>query len=253
MRCPRGRRMNANERTQGGPPLSVIAPRQLPPCRIEAYDRRTAAVHEAGHIVVGRALGFTVYGYIFRDGEPNLEWKSWLGKTDISHEQSFVPLNDAKLRIAVAGAVAEFCWRRTEIEDLLDDIRWTEVDIMSSSDWRMSGCQPGKPNADFMQAVGTVAQYFDREKGFLWSPLVRTARELMLDARMTFAPRDSGLTQMYWASSCRRLKPNDSAQADRLPTIHESYRRSAGERHRRDHSRPLPRRSTRPTSDACCG
>jgi hypothetical protein len=47
--------------------------------RLIAYDRRMAAIHESGHLVIGQMLGFPGRAHIQRHNEPGE--KTWIGST----------------------------------------------------------------------------------------------------------------------------------------------------------------------------
>jgi hypothetical protein len=50
--------------------------------KLEALDRRASAVHEAGHVVIGREVGVrALSARIFRIGDGNMFDKSWVGQT----------------------------------------------------------------------------------------------------------------------------------------------------------------------------
>src|SRR5688500_11841218 len=86
---------------------------------IERRDKREAAIHEAGHLTVGLALGIRGSAWVYKSQtvDPENE-KLWIGK----HE-SQGPITAAA---ALSGLVAE-CWvdnratRPDEITDWIDD------------------------------------------------------------------------------------------------------------------------------------
>jgi hypothetical protein len=103
------------------------------PKRIEARDRRLAAVHEAGHKVVAHHLGVPTRGArIWRRGAPSLSGRSWGGQIGIAGALA------AKLRqVAVAGAIAEAAWTGDDEPDSYDPA------MMSATDWGGRGSSPG--------------------------------------------------------------------------------------------------------------
>src|SRR5690242_16564676 len=118
-----------------------MTPRQLRSAtRFSAYCRRLAAVHEAGHAVVARQLGVVVErSWIW----PAPAGNPWRGRTN--HEPTSL---ECRRAIAIAGAVAETCWRDH------DGAVWR--DAMSSSDWRSAGCEPDEPDAASLEASERV-------------------------------------------------------------------------------------------------
>src|SRR5262249_11799864 len=86
--------------------------------KIVARDRRLAAVHEAGHVVVARRLGLEILSaWIRPDGS---EERSWDGRVQIN--TSDAP-KIARQMVGVAGSVAEWLWEGGEMEDSLPDFR----------------------------------------------------------------------------------------------------------------------------------
>jgi hypothetical protein len=87
-----------------------------------------------------------------------------------------------KLRLmAVAGAVAEACWRGESFDDMYDD--WYEPSVMSETDWDHAGCAPGEPSKQLWDAVEQVFRLLNRSDGKLWKNLVREARHLIACCR----------------------------------------------------------------------
>src|SRR4029453_2154469 len=89
------------------------------PEEIERCDKREAAIHEAGHLTVGLALGVHGDAWVYRRQtiDPENE-KLWVGKRE-THE----PITAV---VALSGLVAE-CWvenpetRADEIADWIDE------------------------------------------------------------------------------------------------------------------------------------
>ena len=151
------------------------------PRRIEAVDRRLAAIHEAGHCIVTQWLGCSVIHCYIRPSELTAaEWthdKMWLGRTCAN-------LKDAKpgqrRKIALAGALAELGWMGSEgcsSGEMLQD-----PFFMSPSDWSLAGCEPGEPTAALERDFGRVQPMLIRG-GKLWPDLLETARELIVESR----------------------------------------------------------------------
>jgi hypothetical protein len=95
------------------------------PEEIERCDKREAAIHEAGHLTVGLALGVHGSAWVYKSEttDPENE-KLWVGK----HESNG-PTTGA---VAVSGLVAE-CWveSATSIPDEITD--WIDDGIVSPS------------------------------------------------------------------------------------------------------------------------
>ena len=83
--------------------------------------------------------------------------------------------------VAAAGAVAEYVWCGDAdfLRDEGDD-PWHEAAIMSITDWELSGCAPGEPDAALTRAVAKV---IDLLSGPLRAELHATARRLIVDRR----------------------------------------------------------------------
>jgi hypothetical protein len=89
-----------------------------------------------------------------------------------------------KLRlVAVAGAVAEECWQRATLDDVYEAF-WCSPEIMSASDWKFSGCAPGEPSKQLLNAIEEVFNLLNRENGKLWRELLEVSRDLILDNRL---------------------------------------------------------------------
>ena len=145
--------------------------------RIIARDRRLAAVHEAGHVVV--AVRFGLYpdaAWIRRAEVPMSDARTWVGCVRFP---GLALLSSLERRmLGCAGAMAELSWQR---EDIHPDY-WIEADRMSESDWRLAGCQFGEPDDICIEAIEEL-EYLLSEDGPLWSDLLREARQLIIDAR----------------------------------------------------------------------
>ncbi|UPK19216.1 hypothetical protein [Bradyrhizobium sp. 131] len=160
---------------------SLDTPSPARRARISAEDRRCAAVHEAGHIVVAKYLGLPAVQAEIRKNVPQYYTEKWVGSTRCLMEDV-----DARTRImvAVAGAVAEACWR----DEIFDELYTTLEDFpeqMSQSDWEMSGCSPGAVSEQFWDAMERVFESLNRDTGQLWTVLLREARSLIEGARLT--------------------------------------------------------------------
>jgi hypothetical protein len=80
------------------------------PIRISARDRRNAAMHEAGHIVVARLFSIEVaHAYIYISDEVSdiLCDKTWLGHTVFNARDLRSANRRQRAMFGVAGAVAD--------------------------------------------------------------------------------------------------------------------------------------------------
>lgn len=146
------------------------------PKRIQARDRRKAAVHEAGHMVIARHFGAQAEGWLFRNEDARVsEENTWVGRMEFWG----AALKPLQLRmIACAGTVAEFCWMG---EDVWPEY-WDDPDAMSATDWRFARCKPGEPDRWCMEAIDRLGVLLSRD-GPLWSELLHRARLLIVDTR----------------------------------------------------------------------
>jgi len=139
------------------------------PKQIEAIERRRIAVHEAGHVIIARHLGVGAQAIIHPNPVPSEDEKSWLGKTFLSD----FPNRKAGRMIGVAGVVAEHLWGGQNIHDL----DFEDPDVMSWTDWKGTGCEPGKPDNDLYKAANRVAWLL--QKPNRWTKLCLEARSLI--------------------------------------------------------------------------
>jgi hypothetical protein len=123
--------------------------------RTLAQDRRHAAVHEAGHLVVAASFGLYPASAWIAPNEPaGDDERTWVGRVQfVTGLNRLGPLD--RCMVGVAGDVAEHLWRGGWIEDFFPD-------GMSESDWRLAGCVPDEPDDALMDAVGEVGQLFHR-------------------------------------------------------------------------------------------
>lgn len=144
--------------------------------RIEAIDRRRAAIHEAGHLVVAASFGHY----------PSSAWIARADVADLKNERlwhgrvQFLTLDrlDALQRrmVGCAGAVAELSWCREDVEPTI----WGELDLMSPSDWKLCGVV--QLDGLCVEALERL-QYLLSEGGPLWNGMLRQARRLIVEAR----------------------------------------------------------------------
>jgi hypothetical protein len=155
----------------------------MKPIRISARDRRLAAIHEAGHVVVGRHIGLVdISAWLVKVSDPATDDKSWIGHT--RYPPPSPPLSKRRMAIfSVAGAVAECCWDKYAFEDPIDEQYWSTAEVMSQSDWDGCGCKPGKPTKRLFKIIGEAFALLEREKGSLWPELLSETRQLIENSR----------------------------------------------------------------------
>jgi hypothetical protein len=151
--------------------------RSVGPNRVMARDRRLAAVHEAGHVVVAAHFGLrAARARIWRAEASMPDGRAWIGRVQFAGLDVLSSLE--RRMLGCAGAAAELCWQR---EDIHPD-HWIAADRMSESDWRLAGCEFAEPDDMCIEAIEEL-QHLLAEDGPLWSDLLRQARQLMVDAR----------------------------------------------------------------------
>jgi hypothetical protein len=156
----------------------VLIERPLSQARIQARDRRRAAMHEAGHFAIAVHLGLhDVSAWIHQTGiEDVMQGKSWVGHTQYPSGGFTLMSAQRRRMIGVAGFVAEEAWdSRHDFDPCWEDLLWDPA-AMSTSDWATAGCDPGNPNQDALRAVDAVAALFHPGVGALWAPLLSVAR-----------------------------------------------------------------------------
>lgn len=142
--------------------------------RIECLDRRWAAIHEAGHLVMARSCGFDASARIWKveDSSDSMSDATWTGQTLV---QKSYP---ERVMIGLAGPIAEYIWKGIEF----DDIDWNDPATMSPTDWDMCGRLPGNLGRSVLRQAESL--YFDlAERGQLWKCIVRESRRLIEDAK----------------------------------------------------------------------
>src|ERR1019366_2958565 len=157
---------------------------------ISEIERRRAAIHEAGHVVMARHIGLTnVSAWLeeMPDSADDIYEKLWIGHT--TYLKSGIigkKLSDKKLAMfAVAGAVSECCWQRNSYDETLDYDTWYDADTMSESDWGGCRCEPGDPSPQLLSTIEAVFLLFDRETGKLWPALLSESLRLIVTSRRT--------------------------------------------------------------------
>ncbi len=153
------------------------------PSRISAYDRRLAAIHEAGHVLMAIYLGYEADAWIHPHQSADMRnEKAWLGKMIIRNQPA--DLDNPHMRmVAVAGMVAERLWKNGHDDEYAEPYSWEDLlldgDIMSFSDWRLAGSTPGDPDDGLYDIAAEVAELFMTD---LWSTLTGISRSLMNEA-----------------------------------------------------------------------
>jgi hypothetical protein len=154
--------------------------------RMQAWERRTAAIHEAGHYVVALAVGSRcVSARIERNKVSSPDERTWIGSAE-----SF-PFGQRQARqrrmIACAGSVAEFIYNNEG--DPPDPDCWFDPEAMSASDWHLTDCAPGCPDDSLLAAIRRVGVMLDID-GPKWPKLMLVARRLIIDSRKENSPRE---------------------------------------------------------------
>ncbi|PSO23148.1 hypothetical protein C7G41_33105 [Bradyrhizobium sp. MOS002] len=142
-------------------------------------------MHEAGHIVIAWHLKIPTMWAEIRKIEPqDYTEKEWVGSV-----QPLVEGVEASKRmmVAVAGMVAEACWKREPFGELYDRLEMSP-ESMSLPDWEMSGCCPGEPTEEFWDATEHIFELLNRPCGRLWNSLSKQARLLIVNSRFGAAP-----------------------------------------------------------------
>jgi hypothetical protein len=147
--------------------------------RTPARERRLAAVHEAGHVVIARRVGFKIASawIMPNDGEEAEHEGTWTGRVQI---ESVRADKFACRMVGVAGSVAEHLWLGGSIDDYFPD-------TLPEGDWHLTGCDPDQPDDAFMEAIGEVGQLLARG-GSGWQELITESRWLIVASRPSIEP-----------------------------------------------------------------
>ncbi len=161
--------------------------RRFTPRRLEALERRVAAVHEAGHFVVARHLGLrSAAAWLSRrtDVADPLADKLWVGYASHSSAARHRLSTRRAMMYGVAGAVAEEAWDLRGVPeecDWLDPWDFLEVGGMSDTDWTTARSDPRRVTPKLVRAVEDVRTLLQPATGPLWHPLCTAARALIRD------------------------------------------------------------------------
>jgi hypothetical protein len=144
--------------------------------RIIARDRRDAAVHEAGHVVVARQFGCEIASaWIIPVDNPGPDETTWTGRVQIKPPAD--PL--ARRMVGVAGEVAEHLWASGWIEDFCPY-------AMSEGDRRLAGWDSEEPDDALIDALLDAAAEVGRllsRDGPQWQTLIAETRRLIVQSR----------------------------------------------------------------------
>jgi hypothetical protein len=164
---------------------AVLAPKCINLKRIEARDRRLAAIHEAAHHIIAIHRGMhEVDSWIERVGDPTRYRSAWGGHCRWRNPSPGSSRRDAM--IGVAGMVAENLWKAGNDPDRMDDIYdlLDDPNCMSESDWRNAGLEYGAALTETQWRE--IEAVIDLLRGPLWSELLRRARTLIIESRDTY-------------------------------------------------------------------
>ena len=162
--------------------LGTVATRSVNLKRIEARDRRLAAMHEAGHHTMACHRGMEeVESWIERVGDPTRYHSSWGGHCRWRHPSAESSRTDTM--IGIAGMVAESLWKAGNERDCMDNIYdlLDDPNCMSESDWRTAGldCDGGWTDTQCREIEAVI----DLLSGPLLSEFLGHARRLIIESR----------------------------------------------------------------------
>ena len=153
--------------------------RPMTPARIQAWDRRRAAIHEAGHIVVGRHFGCPMIGQVHKDGDVDdpLKFNTWTGQAGSMDGK----LTHGTFEVGVAGVLAELRYSGDGYYADDPDYCWEVLSNMSPTDRDLAGvgitCEDHDDPAycDVAERAGPVYELVCR----LWPEIWAASRELI--------------------------------------------------------------------------
>lgn len=106
--------------------------------------------------------------------------KEWVGSVRCMMEGVVA---SKRMMVAVAGVVAEACWKKEVFEELYATLE-EFPEQMSQSDWELSGCSPEELPEQFWDAIEEVFELLKRDTGKLWNALLTEARGLIVRSRL---------------------------------------------------------------------
>lgn len=151
--------------------------------RIQATDRRRAAIHEAGHIVIAHHYGVEAWGEITKSVAPGPHETTWSGCARI-HQEAYLPA-EGWFDVSVAGALAEF--RFTDPGDydwVFDDpdaVLMSIIFAISPTDRQLSGLRRWPRRTD-TPSYWMVHQRLEKTASLvrrLWPEIWSTSRVLI--------------------------------------------------------------------------
>ena len=158
--------------------------RPMTPARIQTWDRRRAAIHEAGHVAVAAYYGCELAAYINRNAgvEPS-DSNTWGGQAGLVDSYG-KPLRGA-FEIGVAGVLAELRYSSEDYDADDPDFCWQVLGNMSPSDRALAGigdtCEDYDDPAywEVPERAGPVYELVCR----LWPEIWATSRKLIDESK----------------------------------------------------------------------
>lgn len=155
--------------------------------RILARDRRRAAAHEAGHVVVARHLGSrNATAVIQPTGETDLKYCTWIGQAACGMQTAS---RKRRAMCGFAGAIAErVLYPQPESRPMDRRLMWDELhegdlgELISPTDWRMCGCEPATLTT---KAVTCALEVWSLLHGKLRPVLLVETRRLIFESQAT--------------------------------------------------------------------
>jgi hypothetical protein len=140
-----------------------------------AQCRRAVAIHEAGHVIVGRSYGLKSTGYIWLNDNPNPQPDETLFRGLAYHPDFCTLPHEARRMIALAGPAAQMTWMRLPTEQFYSNTRW----LVSKSDWRDIGIATGQSNTAVLSETLKSLMASMKRGTHGWNDLMREARKII--------------------------------------------------------------------------